>query len=407
VWFKTTETPTIHGQWVEVTSEWSEEPSRTQTSQRLRRGGAAHRNPDVLSQYSGPGANPAWTVNTETKAWTRNINGIGGGLVATQTNNETPVLQIANLHGDIVATTAALETSTGLSTKTEQSEFGVPTTSTPAQYSWLGALGLPTDLPSGVMTMGVRSYVPQLGRFLQPDPIEGGSANRYSYTDQDPIDTSDPTGEYVVEGNYIVAAENASDDKLTNEEQEREAAARAAAERAAREAAEAADQAGPQWGEEEWAEEGGTEEEYEVAYHPKRGNKTGPDEVKVQAAVLFTPLAEGQIGGEGAQRSAVVPLCEPGRTALQRPCALRVLRFHWHWHWWGVSVALSRHDMAHLSEAAAGIAGAVGLTAPYIAAALSVGSVETGVLLEQDKCYTLWLRWAPPEHYVKPETCYG
>jgi RHS repeat-associated protein len=50
------------------------------------------------------------------------------------------------------------------------------------------------DLRSGVTTMGVRTYVPQLGRFLQPDPVQGGSANDYDYTNQDPVNTVDLDG---------------------------------------------------------------------------------------------------------------------------------------------------------------------------------------------------------------------
>lgn len=42
--------------------------------------------------------------------------------------------------------------------------------------------------------MGVRSYVPALGRFLSPDPIKGGSANAYDYANQDPVNNFDLTG---------------------------------------------------------------------------------------------------------------------------------------------------------------------------------------------------------------------
>lgn len=52
--------------------------------------------------------------------------------------------------------------------------------------------------------MGARSYVPQLGRFLQSDPLPGGSANSYAYTDGDPVDETDLTGMFV-EGSYLYA----------------------------------------------------------------------------------------------------------------------------------------------------------------------------------------------------------
>jgi hypothetical protein len=42
--------------------------------------------------------------------------------------------------------------------------------------------------------MGVRAYVPALGRFLSPDPVPGGSANAYDYANQNPLTNIDLDG---------------------------------------------------------------------------------------------------------------------------------------------------------------------------------------------------------------------
>ena len=48
----------------------------------------------------------------------------------------------------------------------------------------------------GIIEMGARLYAPLLGRFLQTDPVPGGSANPYDYCRQDPINFLDLDGRW-------------------------------------------------------------------------------------------------------------------------------------------------------------------------------------------------------------------
>lgn len=77
----------------------------------------------------------------------------------------------------------------------EFDEFGNPRERMTLKYGWLGGKQRRTELPSGVIQMGVRSYVPMMGRFISVDPIVGGSANTYDYANQDPVNTFDLTGQ--------------------------------------------------------------------------------------------------------------------------------------------------------------------------------------------------------------------
>lgn len=49
--------------------------------------------------------------------------------------------------------------------------------------------------------MCVRQHNPLIGRFLQTDPVPGGSANAYDYAYQDPINTLDLDGRRVADDN--------------------------------------------------------------------------------------------------------------------------------------------------------------------------------------------------------------
>lgn len=203
-------------------------------------------NSTITMHYAGGGNTPAWSEETAGH-WTRNIPGLAGGIAAIQSSGEAPVLQLEDLHGDIVGTASLSETATGLLSKGDSTEYGVPRTSKPPKYSWLGGLGLRTEFPTGIIAMGARSYVPQIGRFLQPDPIEGGSANEYAYTYGDPVNSSDPSGEFTVatpswvNGFLSEQAEIATEAAIQRAAEEQ--AAREEAESAAAEAAQAAGEA--------------------------------------------------------------------------------------------------------------------------------------------------------------------
>jgi RHS repeat-associated protein len=191
-------------------------------------------NSTTISHYAD-GSTPAWTIEPSTGKWTRNITAFGS-LAATQTNSATAILQLPDLHGDIIATASRNETETKLLSVNETNAYGVPS-GTPPRYSWLGGGSVPTELPSGILATGARSYIPQLGRFLQTDPVPGGSANAYTYTFGDPVNISDPNGAYTYGGPSAalvhtieqIAAEAAAEQAAINAAAAAAAAAKAAA----------------------------------------------------------------------------------------------------------------------------------------------------------------------------------
>jgi RHS repeat-associated protein len=157
--------------------------------QRLQGGGLEG---SEVFHYASPGDSPSWTERGS--AWNRNIVGIGGELAAVQESGKEITLSLTNLHGDVVASAAINPAVTSLKGTFAYDEFGNPTSGGAGRFGWLGGMQRRTELPSGIVQMGARSYVPAIGRFLSADPIAGGSANAYDYGNADPVNQFDPSG---------------------------------------------------------------------------------------------------------------------------------------------------------------------------------------------------------------------
>ncbi|MEU4395567.1 DNRLRE domain-containing protein [Kribbella sp. NPDC023855] len=147
-----------------------------------------------VHHYDGDDDSPVWTQEGPDR-WTRVIAGLKGMSAVLDSDSGAPEWQVSDLSGDIVATIH--DGDQGLSTTGEATEYGGLSDSEAIgkqRYGWLGAEQRAADAPSGIVLMGVRLYNPVSGRFLQTDPVYGGSCNAYEYTCADPVDKTDLDG---------------------------------------------------------------------------------------------------------------------------------------------------------------------------------------------------------------------
>ncbi|MER5620069.1 RHS repeat-associated core domain-containing protein [Streptosporangium sp. NPDC002544] len=154
----------------------------------------------LVNHYDSSSDEPVWIAEAD-GSWSRNLEGIAGGLGAIQYSTGQVTLQLANLDGDVVATADAGTLTSGIGAYFEQTEYGLPRTENtvnPVRYGWLGSHQRSADALAGVILMGVRLYNPITARFLQVDPVVRGSANAYEYCYADPINCSDINGMFGV-----------------------------------------------------------------------------------------------------------------------------------------------------------------------------------------------------------------
>ena len=169
-----------------------------------------------VNHYDSDSDSPAWIAEDTSLAdeVTRYVDGLDGNLAVQTGKTGARVLQLVDLHGDVMTTLPIRDGDTtadwtGIAHHAAD-EYGNPTDLTTGttrasdgsspgrdgRYGWLGGKQRSADALAGVLLMGVRLYDPATGRFWSPDPVPGGNATAYDYCSGDPVNCTDLDGRW-------------------------------------------------------------------------------------------------------------------------------------------------------------------------------------------------------------------
>ncbi|MEV0741503.1 DNRLRE domain-containing protein [Streptomyces sp. NPDC050549] len=162
-----------------------------QTAQTQGTDGTWTTSSSTTNHYGNTSDSPTWTVTGSTVS--RDVKDLAGVLGATTSVSGDTVLQLADIHGDVIVQQPL--DATQASTVQNYDEYGNALDETQATgYGSLGAYQRSGQTLSGFLVMGVRLFDPTTGRFMSRDAVYGGNANGYEYCSGNPVTCLDLSG---------------------------------------------------------------------------------------------------------------------------------------------------------------------------------------------------------------------